>query len=75
MAKQYVRLLVDPPHKGRVFVVNRVNKRDWLDWIRGYPASVSIKDFPRKHDIGLFSIHDVEEISEKEYFTEKLRGR
>ena len=74
MAKRYARLLVDSPHAGRVFVIHRVNERDWLDWIRREPATVSLKGFPRKNDIGLFRITDVEEISEKEYFTERLRG-
>ena len=74
MAKRYVRLLLDCRYTGRVFPVRRVNKRDWVDWIRLRPATVVMEGFPRKRDIGVCFITDVEFISEKEYFTEKLRG-
>jgi len=71
---RYVRILVDP-YKGRVGELTDEWKENWFNKMRGFSDGVQVKGFPNKDSFGAFLATSVEEISEKEYFTEKLRGR
>lgn len=70
MAK-YVRIL----ETGHIGILRRYNKRTIIDFIRGYKTTATVMGIPNEHSITLKYKKDIEEISEKEYFKEKLRGK
>lgn len=75
MAK-YVRVL-DGSRAGRVGELRSYNKRDWIDWIRGYPKTATVMGIVGEgssFNISMVYTYQIEEISEREYFKERLGG-
>ncbi len=73
--RRYVRINHRSFSEGRVGILTKEYKENWFNKLRGFRDAVQVKGIPNQHSYEMFLATSVEEITEMEYFVEKLRGK